>query len=70
MMPEQFNHTGLKRMIHVVCLVLGEIKTMRSATPLFEDYHKYAVELFPDNITFFFDDQPYFAADTLSSPRH
>ncbi len=28
--------------------------------PLFEDYHKYAVEWLPDRIIFYFDDQPFY----------
>jgi beta-glucanase (GH16 family) len=44
--------------------------TVRSTTPLFEDYHKYGLELFPDKIIFYFDDVPYFSADTISSPQY
>ena len=44
--------------------------SMRSATPLFEDYHKYAVESLPDKLIFYFDDQPFFSADTITSPQY
>ena len=44
--------------------------SMTSATPLFEDYHKYAVESFPDKLIFYFDDQPFFSIDTITSPQY
>jgi len=43
--------------------------SIKSAEPLFENYHKYAVEFFPDRIIFYYDDQPFFSADTLTSPE-
>jgi len=43
--------------------------SMRSANPLFDGYHTYAVELLPDRIAFYFDGQPFFSADTISSPE-
>ncbi len=44
--------------------------SLTSANPLFDDFHKYAVELLPDRIVFYFDDQPFFSADTLASPQY
>lgn len=38
------------------------------ANPLFEAYHKYAVALFSDKITFYFDDRQIFSDDTITSP--
>jgi beta-glucanase (GH16 family) len=40
----------------------------RSSTPLFEDYHKFGLDLAPDHITFYFDDQPFFSKDTINYP--
>ncbi len=42
--------------------------SMRSPVPLFEDFHSYAVALLPDRIIFYFDDQPFFSADTVNYP--
>ncbi len=42
--------------------------SMRSSTPLFESYHTYGMELLPNKITFYFDDQPFYSADTVTSP--
>ncbi len=36
--------------------------------PLFAGYHKYALELRPDKVAFYFDDQPYYMEDTISYP--
>jgi len=44
--------------------------SMRSPNPLFEDYHKYGLEFFPDKIAFYFDDQPFFSVDTITSPQY
>jgi hypothetical protein len=40
-----------------------------TAEPLFANYHKYGLELLRDRIVFYFDDQPYYAADTISFPE-
>jgi hypothetical protein len=41
--------------------------SMRSPVPLFLGYHTYAVELLPNHITFYFDDVPFFTADSTES---
>jgi beta-glucanase (GH16 family) len=38
-----------------------------SNEPLFDDYHKYAVEWLPDRIIFYFDDQPF--GETYDDPK-
>jgi len=34
--------------------------TFTNSTPLFDNFHKYAVEWLPDRIIFYFDDQPFY----------
>jgi beta-glucanase (GH16 family) len=44
-------------------------KYFESSTPLFEDFHKYGMELLPDKIVFFFDDEPFYSVDANASPE-
>jgi len=44
--------------------------SVRSIHPLFEDYHTYSMMLMPDKIIFYFDDVPFYSADTISDPGY
>lgn len=45
---------------HCAVKVSGDVWYTHSQ-PLFDDYHKYAVEWLPDRIIFYFDDHPFYA---------
>lgn len=42
--------------------------SVRCTDPLFENYHTYSVQLLPEKIIFYFDHEPFYSADTISTP--